>query len=93
VGEDIPAAAIAIMEPRPLFNPFALATTARPAAGGYVLSGVKALVPRAADGELFIVAADLQGEAPRCSSSSPRPPASASPPSLPWASAPRRPAS
>jgi alkylation response protein AidB-like acyl-CoA dehydrogenase len=64
VGEDIPAAAVAILEPRPLFNPFALATTARPSGGGYVLSGVKALVPRAADGELFIVAADLQGEGP-----------------------------
>jgi len=64
VGESIPAAALAIMEPQPLFNPFALQTTARPAGGGYVLDGVKALVPRAADGELFIVAAELAGEGP-----------------------------
>lgn len=64
VGEDIPAAAVAVMEPRPLFNPFGLQTTAQPSGGGYVLSGVKALVPRAGDGELFIVAAELQGQGP-----------------------------
>jgi alkylation response protein AidB-like acyl-CoA dehydrogenase len=61
VGEDVPAAALAMMEPRPLFDPFALATRARPGNGGYVLSGVKALVPRAGDAELFVVAADLAG--------------------------------
>lgn len=61
VGESIPAAALTILEPQPLFNPFALQTRARPAGGGYVLDGVKALVPRAGDGELFIVAADLAG--------------------------------
>jgi alkylation response protein AidB-like acyl-CoA dehydrogenase len=64
VGEDVPSAALAVMEPRPLFDPFALETTARPAGGGYSLSGVKALVPRAADAELFVIAADLQGEGP-----------------------------
>jgi alkylation response protein AidB-like acyl-CoA dehydrogenase len=64
VGEDVPAAALAVMEPRPLFNPFELETTARPAKGGYVLDGVKALVPRAGDGELFVIAADLQGQGP-----------------------------
>jgi alkylation response protein AidB-like acyl-CoA dehydrogenase len=64
VGENVPAAALAVMEPRPLFNPFKLETTARGANGGYVLNGVKALVPRAGDGELFVVAADLQGEGP-----------------------------
>ena len=45
VGEDVPAAALALMEPQPLFDPFALRTTARAAGGGYVLDGVKALVP------------------------------------------------
>jgi alkylation response protein AidB-like acyl-CoA dehydrogenase len=64
VGESVPAAALAVMEPRPLFNPFSLSTAARQAGGGYVLNGVKALVPRAADSELFVIAADLQGDGP-----------------------------
>jgi alkylation response protein AidB-like acyl-CoA dehydrogenase len=59
-GEDAPAAALAILEPQPLFDPFALQTTAtRGADGGYVLNGTKALVLRAADAELFVVAAML----------------------------------
>jgi alkylation response protein AidB-like acyl-CoA dehydrogenase len=64
VGEDVPAAALALMESQPLFNPFALRTTARPAGGGYVLDGAKALVPRAADAEVFVVAAALEHEGP-----------------------------
>jgi alkylation response protein AidB-like acyl-CoA dehydrogenase len=64
VGESIPGAALAVLEPRPLFDPFKLRTRARRANGGYVLEGVKSLVPRAADGELFIVAAELQGAGP-----------------------------
>src|ERR1700722_2759109 len=64
VGEDVPAAALAVMEPQPLFNPFALQAKARPSRGGYELTGVKALVPRAADGELFVVAAGLKGQGP-----------------------------
>ncbi len=64
VGENVPAAALAVMEPGPLFNPFALSTTARQAGGGYVLDGVKALVPRASDGELFVIAAELPGQGP-----------------------------
>jgi len=64
IGEDVPAAALAVMEPRPLFNPFALETKAAPSEGGYVLSGVKSLVPRAADGELFVIAAELRGHGP-----------------------------
>jgi hypothetical protein len=59
VGEDIPAAALALMEPQPLFNPFALTATVRAAGGGYVLDGVKSLVPRASDAELFVIAATL----------------------------------
>jgi alkylation response protein AidB-like acyl-CoA dehydrogenase len=61
VGEDVPSAALALMESRPLFDPFTPTTTARAAGGGYVLDGVKALVPRAADAEVFVVAADLAG--------------------------------
>ncbi len=64
VGDDVPAAALAILEPRPLFDPFALQTTARRDGGGFVLSGVKALVPTAARAELFVVAAQLEGQGP-----------------------------
>ena len=64
VGDNVPAAALAIMEPRPLFDPFTLQTTARGSGGGYVLNGVKALVPRAGDAEVFVVAAELEGEGP-----------------------------
>src|SRR3984885_14634757 len=64
VGENVPAAALAIVEPRPLFNPFELHTRARRAGDGFVLDGVKSLVPRAGDAELFIVAAELEAEGP-----------------------------
>jgi alkylation response protein AidB-like acyl-CoA dehydrogenase len=64
VGEDVPAAALALLEPRPLFNPFKLHTRARRANRGYVLEGVKSLVPRASDSELFVVAAELEGDGP-----------------------------
>ena len=64
-GEDPPAAALAILEPDPLFDPFTLRTTARPAdGGGWILDGVKALVPRAAACELLLVAADCAGKGP-----------------------------
>jgi alkylation response protein AidB-like acyl-CoA dehydrogenase len=53
VGDDVPAAALAILEPQPLFDPFALKTSAT----GGVLNGTKSLVPRAAEAELFVVAA------------------------------------
>ena len=52
-----PQAAIAVMEAQPLFNPFALRTTARRDAGGWVLDGEKHLVPCARQAELFLVAA------------------------------------
>ncbi|MGZ4292918.1 MAG: acyl-CoA dehydrogenase family protein [Solirubrobacteraceae bacterium] len=64
VGEDVPSAALALMEPQPLFNPFDLRTTARAAGGGYVLDGVKALVPRASDAEVFVIAATLEHNGP-----------------------------
>ncbi len=64
VGDAPPAAALAVTEPRPLFDPFALAMKARRTPGGYVLDGVKSLVPRARDAELFVVAADLEGDGP-----------------------------
>jgi alkylation response protein AidB-like acyl-CoA dehydrogenase len=64
VGENPPPAALALLEPRALFDPFALQTRAREADGGYVLTGLKSLVPRAADDELFIVGAQLEDRGP-----------------------------
>jgi alkylation response protein AidB-like acyl-CoA dehydrogenase len=61
VSENIPAAALAVLEPRALFNPFALSTSARKDGADYVLTGTKSLVARAADAELFIIAAALEG--------------------------------
>ena len=61
-GETPPAAAIAIAEPRVIGDPFELQTSARRTPeGDYILDGVKALVPRASDAELLVVAAELAG--------------------------------
>jgi alkylation response protein AidB-like acyl-CoA dehydrogenase len=60
-GDDVPAAALTLLEPRPLFDPFTLQTTATRTADGFVLNGVKSVVPRAAEAELFVVAAALEG--------------------------------
>lgn len=62
VGENVPLAALAVMEPKPLFDPFKLETKATKTGDGYTLTGVKALVPHGASAELFIVAADLDGQ-------------------------------
>lgn len=65
VSDDVPTAALALLEPRPLFDPTRLETTAEPSAdGGYVLHGVKSLVPGVASAELFVVAAELAGRGP-----------------------------
>jgi alkylation response protein AidB-like acyl-CoA dehydrogenase len=56
-GERTPVAALAINEPVPLFDPLKLQTRARRVADGFVLDGVKSLVPRADEAELLIVAA------------------------------------
>jgi alkylation response protein AidB-like acyl-CoA dehydrogenase len=64
VGDNVPAAALALHEPRALFDPQTLQTRARQAGGGYVLDGVKSLVPRAGDSELFVIAADLEDRGP-----------------------------
>src|SRR5205085_7398286 len=60
IGDTVPAAALALIEPRALFDPFDLRTRARKSGGGYVLEGAKSLVPRARDAELLIVAAALE---------------------------------
>ncbi len=59
--DDVPAAALALAEPRPLFDPRHLHTTARRQGDGFVISGVKSGVPRGHDGELFVVGAELEG--------------------------------
>ncbi|MEU7764324.1 acyl-CoA dehydrogenase family protein [Nocardia sp. NPDC049190] len=58
---NVPQAAVVISEPRALFDPFALQTKAVRAPSGYRISGVKSLVPAAADAELFLVGAELDG--------------------------------
>jgi alkylation response protein AidB-like acyl-CoA dehydrogenase len=60
VGDGVPAAAaLALQEPRVLFDPFALQTTVRRDGEDFVLDGVKSFVPRAQDAELLIVAARM----------------------------------
>jgi len=63
-SDDIPAAALAVSEPRPLFDPFVLETTATKTESGYTINGVKSGVVRGKDAELFIVAADLVDSGP-----------------------------
>jgi alkylation response protein AidB-like acyl-CoA dehydrogenase len=63
-GDDVPPAALAMLEPRPLFDPLELGTKARRDGDDWVLDGVKSLVARAADCELFLVAADAEGVGP-----------------------------
>jgi alkylation response protein AidB-like acyl-CoA dehydrogenase len=62
--DDVAVAAFAVHEPTPLFDPFELKTTAKIDGADYVLSGVKAFVPRAAEAELLIVAARIAGHGP-----------------------------
>jgi alkylation response protein AidB-like acyl-CoA dehydrogenase len=65
VGEDVPApAALAMQEPRALFDPFELQTTARRERDEFVLDGVKSFVPLAESAELLLVAARLEGHGP-----------------------------
>ncbi len=63
-GEHVPAAALALQEQKALYDPFKPATKARRTPKGYQLDGVKSLVPRATQAELFIVSADLEGRGP-----------------------------
>lgn len=61
-GDDVPAAALALNEATVLFDVLQPTTTATKTADGYVLSGVKTLVPRGAQAELFVVGASLDGK-------------------------------
>jgi alkylation response protein AidB-like acyl-CoA dehydrogenase len=61
-GDEVPAASLALAEPRALFDPARPATKAEKRGDGYVLNGVKSGVVRGADAELFIVGAELDGK-------------------------------
>jgi alkylation response protein AidB-like acyl-CoA dehydrogenase len=63
-GEDVPAAALAVLEPQPLFDPFELQTTARRDGRDWVLDGAKSLIARVSDCELFVVAAQAESVGP-----------------------------
>jgi alkylation response protein AidB-like acyl-CoA dehydrogenase len=53
LASSVPPAALALLEPRALLDPFALRTRYT----GGLLNGVKSLVPRAAEAELFVIGA------------------------------------
>lgn len=63
-GESPPVAALAMLEPRPLFDPLKLETTARREGSDWVLAGSKSLVARAGECELFVIAAEAEGIGP-----------------------------
>jgi alkylation response protein AidB-like acyl-CoA dehydrogenase len=63
-GDDVPASALAVAEPRALFDPFELQTTAVENDGGYLVNGLKSGVVRGSEAELFVVAVDIQGRGP-----------------------------
>jgi len=60
-GDEVPAAALALAEPTPLFDPLSPATKATRKGDGFVLDGVKSAVVRGAQAELFLVGAELDG--------------------------------
>ncbi|MCO5232718.1 MAG: acyl-CoA dehydrogenase family protein [Chitinophagales bacterium] len=57
-------AVIAINEPSPLFDPFILSTKAVKQGEKYILNGSKASVPLVNSSELFLIAANVEGEGP-----------------------------
>lgn len=59
VGEKYVAATVAVHEPGVLFDPSKPTTRAKKDGEGFVLDGVKSLVPLAASAELFLVSAAL----------------------------------
>src|SRR6476619_3390646 len=61
-GDEVPAAALALTEPRPLCDALAPETAAVKDGDEDVLNGVKSMVPRGAAAELFVVGALLDGE-------------------------------
>ncbi len=62
-SENVPASAVVIAEPWPLFDAFNLRTKATRVPSGYRIDGVKSFVPNAGNAELFLVGAMLDGRA------------------------------
>ena len=62
-GDEVPAAALALAEPAALYDPASPSTTATTKGDGYVLNGVKSAVVRGSEAELFVVGAELDGQA------------------------------
>ncbi len=60
-GDDIPTSALAIAEPRALFDPFELTTTAERTSGGLRINGLKSGVVRGSEAELFVIGVELDG--------------------------------
>lgn len=58
------SAVVAVNEPSPLFDPFVLSTKAVKQGNQYILNGVKASVPLVNSSELFLIAADVEGQGP-----------------------------
>jgi len=65
LGEKFVPAALALLEPRPLFDPLRLGAGAVRADRGWKLYGEKSLVPLGASAELFLVAVEVKGAGPR----------------------------
>jgi len=63
-SEDPPAAALAILEPLPLFDPTSLRTRARREGSDWILDGTKSLLARPGECELFVVAAAVEDGGP-----------------------------
>jgi alkylation response protein AidB-like acyl-CoA dehydrogenase len=63
-GEEPPAAALAMLEPRALFDPLKLETRAERSSSGWVMHGAKSLLARASECELFLIAAQAEGIGP-----------------------------
>jgi alkylation response protein AidB-like acyl-CoA dehydrogenase len=55
-------AAIAVQEPQPLFNSDLLRSKAKKNKEGYVISGIKSLVPLGGSSQLYLVAAQFKGQ-------------------------------
>lgn len=60
-GDEPVIAALAIQEPQPLFDPYALRTTAARDGDTLVVTGTKALVAQASSAELFVVGVAVDG--------------------------------
>lgn len=61
-AEEPYAAALAVQEPQPLFDGHTLSTKAKKNKHGYVISGIKSLIPLAGKAELYLVAAEFKGK-------------------------------